>query len=85
VIARDDEGGSVGALHCFAVSAPNESGYGGFYSLHFAKMRVSYDEKNGLLLRVPASVNEGGSEKPVGDIRVRISRTNANTVTSEGD
>jgi hypothetical protein len=70
---------------CFAVSAPRESGYGGFYSLDFAKVRASYDEEKGLLLRIPASVNDSGSEKPVGDIKVRISRKNDNSVTIEGE
>jgi hypothetical protein len=85
VTAKDDEGGSIGAADCFAVSAKSESGYWGFYSLDFAKVRASYDEQKGLLLRMPASVNKGGSEKPMGDIKVRISRKNNNSVTIEGE
>ena len=70
---------------CFAVSAQSgsESGYRGFYALDFAKLRVSYDDKKGLLLRIPASVNDSGNEKRVGDIKVRISRKNDNSVTTE--
>jgi hypothetical protein len=70
---------------CFAISAPTESGYWGFYSLDFAKVRASYNEQKGLLLRIPASVNDGGSEKSVGDIKVRINRKNDNSVTIEGE
>lgn len=69
---------------CFAVSARQESSYWGFYSLDFAKVRASFDERKGLLLLIPASVNDGGSEKPVGDIKVRISHKNENSVTIEG-
>jgi hypothetical protein len=69
---------------CFAVSAPTrDSGYGGFYSLDFAKVRASYDEEKGLLLRIPASVNDSALKKPVGDIKVRISRKNDNSVITE--
>lgn len=52
---------------CFAVSAQSESepGYRGFYALDFAKLRASYDEQKGLLLRIPASVNDSGNEKRV--------------------
>ena len=77
------ERGRAWEPHCFAVSAPRESGYEGFYSLDFAKVRASYDEERGLLLRIAAS--ENGSEKPVGYITVRISRKNDNSVTIERD
>jgi hypothetical protein len=70
---------------CFAVSAPRESGYSGFYALDFARLRASYDDQKGLLLRIPASVNDSGNEKRVGDIQVRISRKNNNSVTIEGE
>jgi hypothetical protein len=85
VTAPDNEGGSVGAVDCFAISArrDDEPGYGGFYALDFAKLRASYDNAKGLLLRVPASVNDSGDEKPVGDIKVRINRQNENSVTTE--
>jgi hypothetical protein len=85
VTAKDDEGGAEGAADCFAVSAtaPTESGYWGFYSLDFAKVRASYDEQKGLLLRIPASVNKDGNEKPVGDTKVRINRKSDNSVTTE--
>ena len=70
---------------CFAVSAPHASGYEGFYSLDFAKAQASYDEQRGLLLLIRASVNESGSDKPVGYIKVRISRKGENSVTVEGN
>jgi hypothetical protein len=70
---------------CFAVSAPRESGYSGFYAFDFAWLRASYNEYKGLLLRIPASVNDRDNEKRVGDIQVRISRKNNNSVTIEGE
>ena len=41
---------------CFAVRASHETGYWGFYSLDFTKVRVSYNDQKGLLLRIPARV-----------------------------
>lgn len=72
---------------CFAVSAPieSDSGYRGFYSLDFTKVRPSYDERKGLLLLIPASVNDSGEGKPIGDLKVRISRKKDNSVTIEGE
>ena len=71
---------------CFAVSvAPYDNGYyRGYYALDFAKLQASYDEQKGLLLLIPASVNDqNGNEKRVGDIKVRINRKNDNSVTTE--
>jgi len=71
---------------CFAVSvAPYDNGYyRGYYALDFAKLQASYDEQRGLLLLIPASVNDqNGNEKRVGDIKVRINRKNDNSVATE--
>jgi hypothetical protein len=72
---------------CFAVSAASYDSdhYRGFYSLNVAKIRASYDEQKGLLLRVPVSVfdSEKTVAKPAGDIKVRINRKNGNSVTIE--
>ena len=72
---------------CFAVSAAsyNSDHYRGFYSLNVAKIRASYDEQKGLLLRVPVSVADPvkGVGKSAGDIKVRINRKNGNSVTIE--
>lgn len=70
---------------CFAVSARDTDGYVvGFYTLDFANIRASYNDQIGLLLHIPASVNDYGDEKFVGNIKVRINRRYATRVTIEG-
>jgi hypothetical protein len=81
IFIRSKEGNGI---DCFAVSPPSESGRLGFYALDFAQLRASYSEDKGLLLRIPARVNDGGEGRPVGDIKVRINRQYDNSVTIEG-
>jgi hypothetical protein len=81
IFIRSKEGNGI---DCFAVSPPSESGRLGFYSLDFSQLRASYDERRGLLLRIPATVNDGGEGQSAGDIKVRINRKYDNSVTIEG-
>ena len=58
---------------CFAVSARDGEGYvGGFYTLDFANS-VRPTTINKGCRWIPASVNDSGEGKPVGEIKVRIS------------
>jgi hypothetical protein len=72
---------------CFAISAAkypdSEDSYQGYYALEFDKLHASYDDRKGLLLRIPASIGDGGEQKPVGDLKIRINRKNDNSVTVE--
>jgi hypothetical protein len=72
---------------CFAISASkypdSEDSYRGYYALEFDKLHASYDDRKGLLLRIPASIGDGGEQKPVGDLKIRINRKNDNSVTVE--
>jgi hypothetical protein len=81
--------GHEGMSDCFAVSAAkypdSPDVYQGYYALEFDKLHASYDENKGLLLQIPSSVNDGGTQKPAADLKVRINRANAENpaVTTE--